>query len=286
MTKALTKAPPQLNDNNLITNSDNNLQIRMGADSMRFENVVPCDDSQEYSTEERARKLLHQIDRYFNIVAETLYDNQALQTESLQRLQEAKELIWDKRDDLHTLSIAQFKVHTVHVAIAQEQQLRLSEQRLQAIVPALILVYVAGIVSLILFGGRYWNATTDLPIIGIPVSVVVWAAIGSLAAILYRFYTRSRVRLSTEVRWLIARPIIGIIMGSLAYVAVVSGLLIFNGTDSANAMPVRQQLFWLLAFLGGFSDKFFESVIHQVVGKFTTEEETPTNRINPTEVQP
>ncbi|MGB5595592.1 MAG: hypothetical protein WBM62_16370, partial [Crocosphaera sp.] len=62
-----------------------------------------------------------------------------------------------------------------------------------------------------------------LPIIDIPVWVIFWGALGSLSAILYHFYTENkRVKFSKEFRWLIARPIIGIVMSAVAYLAVQS----------------------------------------------------------------
>jgi hypothetical protein len=72
--------------------------------------------------------------------------------------------------------------------------------------------------------------------------------------------------MSQEFRWLIARPIIGIIMGSIAYLGVVSGMLILS-TSNGTTGTVREEIVWLLAFLGGFSDRFFESVIAALLAR-------------------
>ena len=64
-------------------------------------------------------------------------------------------------------------------------------------------------------------------------------------------------------------------MGALAYVAIVSGLFIFGAAAGLESNPenARPQLLWLAAFLGGFSDKFFETVINVVVGKISGQNE-------------
>lgn len=114
-------------------------------------------------------------------------------------------------------------------------------------------------------------------VFGIPFSIVVWGGLGSFAAILYKFYkSPRRVNFEIEFRWLIARPIIGIIMGALAYLALISSLLIFNATSSGASQQVDFQetgqfaQFWIVAFLAGFSDKFYEKIIEWLTGKFTT----------------
>jgi len=239
----------------------------------------------EEELQEAYRRLLGQIEQYFDIVAETLYDNNYLQQESLERLQKAKEILQNREqdDDLEwVLSRAQFEVRRVHVGISKEQQIQRGEKRLSWVVPTIVIAYIAAIVAIIVFAGQAWTSTTEVPIIGVPMSILLWAAIGSLAAILYRFYTRQRGRITKEIRWLIARPVIGIVMGALSYLAIVSGLFIFGtatGTANPGATIARPQLLWMLAFLGGFSDKVFEAVVNAVVSRLSG----PESRQAPTE---
>lgn len=247
--------------------------INIAGRDIQFQRVVTSVTEEEESLENSRKKLLEEIEQYFDIVAETLHDNPELQEEMLNQLQELKEEIRVPRTDKplsYLLSEVQFGLRRIHVTIAKEQEIQAGEKRLQWIIPALIIVYIIVIVSIIVFGGISWTDTTEIPVIGVPVSVLLWSAIGSLAAILYRFYTRDRGRIKYEIRWLIARPIIGIIMGSLAYLAIVSGLFIFgNAVGSDTTGTPRPQLLWLMAFLGGFSDKFFNSLIDTVSEKVT-----------------
>jgi len=237
--------------------------------------------------QEAYRRLLGQIEQYSDIVAETLYDNDYLQQKSLGHLQKAKMILQDRKqdDDLEqVLSQAQFEVQHVRAGIAKEQQIQQGEQRLSWVVPAIVIAYIAAIVAIIVFAGQAWTSTTEVPIIGVPASVLLWAAIGSLAAILYRFYKRQRGRITKEIRWLIARPVIGIVMGALSYLAIVSGLFIFGtatGTADPGATIARPQLLWMLAFLGGFSDKVFEAVVNAVVSRLSGPEssQAPTESV-------
>jgi hypothetical protein len=229
----------------------------------------------EEELQEAYRKLLAQIEQYFDIVAETLYDNNYLQQESLEHLQKAKEILQNREQDGDlewVLSRAQFEVRRVHVAISKEQQIQRGEKRLSWVVPAIVVAYIAAIVAIIAFAGQAWTRATEVPIIGVPVSILLWAAIGSLSAILYRFYTRRRGRVTREIRWLIARPVIGVVMGALSYLAVVSGLFIFGAATGAaepDTTTARPQLLWMLAFLGGFSDKVFNTIVNAIISKLS-----------------
>lgn len=253
--------------------------IHIAGRDVYYNNVVSLADLGDKELQVAYKQLLEKIDQYFDLVAETLHDNPSLQEEMLKRLQEAKSILRDKTNEPDwTLSRAQYEVRRVHVSISREQKIQNGENRLQWIIPVLVIVYTAIIVSIILLGGKVWSDTTTIPFIGVPVSVLIWSALGSLAAILYRFYTRQRTRISNEIRWLIARPIIGIIMGALAYLAVLSGLFIFGtaaGVETTN--NARPQLLWMVAFLGGFSDKFFEAIINAIVGKLSNQQTTSTN---------
>lgn len=122
-------------------------------------------------------------------------------------------------------------------------------------------------------------------ILGVPLSVLVWGAGGSLAAILYRFYKTpqdERVKWGYEFRWLLARPLIGIIMAAVAYVALFAGVFVLEGavTGMETAAGVRRpELFYVVAFLAGFSDKFYEGIIELLtsrVGSPKTETVTMT----------
>jgi hypothetical protein len=218
---------------------------------------------------EKKTTLEDKTKKTFEKVAETLYDNTVLQEDLYTRLLKVSNTLKVKTVSEDELMLSELDLISINGLISKEERIRKEEMLIQKIVPCLIILYILLISVVISFSGDNVKSTTEVPLLGVPVTIVLWAAIGSLAAILYRFYTQKPERMSTELKWLIARPIIGIIMGSLAYLAVLSGLVIFstNTEASGNINPAKPQLLWMLAFLGGFSDKFFETLIHSVMGK-------------------
>ena len=147
-------------------------------------------------------------------------------------------------------------------------------------------LYIAGLVVAVTSTDAA-KSNTPTPIFGVPLSVLLWGAAGSLAAILYRFYTeQGRIRFASEFRWLIARPMIGIIMGAVVYLALISGLVLLGTVNNAPAQPTdgalqvgRIEVYWVVAFLAGFSDKFYLGVIDLLVARTVKSEEIKANKI-------
>lgn len=127
---------------------------------------------------------------------------------------------------------------------------------------------LVGLGTLIFFGMRPGgpSAATVLPIIQIPLSVLLWSAIGSFTAILYRFNSSGDVELQDPLRWLFTRPLTGIVMGMVAYIVVKLGFLTARSPDSSSIDS--PELLWLIAFLSGFSDRFADGLLRSLVGRF------------------
>jgi hypothetical protein len=173
--------------------------------------------------------------------------------------------------------------------LINREEREIKEQRLWQVTAVLIIImYITGLGVAVFFTNA---ALSDrpTPIFHVPLSVIMWGAAGSLAAILYRFYTeQGRIRFASEIRWLIARPMIGIIMGAVVYLALASGLVILGNAPAANAatppteIPVqagRLEVFWVIAFLAGFSDKFYLGVIDLLVARTVKSEEVGPHKI-------
>jgi hypothetical protein len=213
---------------------------------------------------------------YCGYLAEILYMDSTLQDQLFTRLQEARMNI-DRAKEPEALKVALndaiFQVHRIHVSIAQGQELSYQKVRMQWISPILVLLYILIIIGIIILTPGL-DESLKIPVIGIPVSVLIWSLLGSVAAILYRFYNFQLTKLmqvSPQVSWLIARPLTGVIMGMVSYVAIIAGLFIFSGdTPTTLGIPaIRPQLLWLVAFLAGFSDQFHEGFIHAIIDKLT-----------------
>jgi hypothetical protein len=163
-------------------------------------------------------------------------------------------------------------------SLIEQERLAHRDQRLwNYFTIVVVLIYIALIVA----GMALADALKKVPtVFNIPQEIFMWAAAGSLAAILYKFYTKQdRVNFQYEVRWLIARPMIGIIMGAVAYVGVLSGLILLNAANNAGAAPAPSEpvgrAYCIIAFLAGFSDKFYMGVINLLVSKTSLASEGP-----------
>lgn len=126
---------------------------------------------------------------------------------------------------------------------------------------------VVGLIAFIIwssFGGPKTN--TIIPLLEIPLPILLWSTIGSFTAILYRFNNSGDIELHDPMRWLFTRPLTGIVMGIVTYYVFTLGLT----TVSSEAIDTTKSpvIFWVVAFLSSFSDRFMDSLLHSLVGKF------------------
>jgi hypothetical protein len=193
----------------------------------------------------------------------------------------------DKSVKVGSLSVVQSCLNSLNELVAREEREQAEEVLWQKCAIAVMFLFVALLIAAAI--PTYNNPGLLVKkVFGVPLSVMLWGAAGSLAAILYRFYTeQGQIRFSAEFRWLIARPIIGIIMGAVVYLALVSGLvLISNGADSgagpgagAGEGIARLEALWIVSFLAGFSDKFYLGVIDLLVARTVRTQEIDSNTV-------
>ena len=120
-----------------------------------------------------------------------------------------------------------------------------------------------------------------IPILKIPLSVLLWSALGSIASMLYRFNKASDVELQDPLRYLISRPLFGILMGTLIYLAVKVGFLTAVSGNQEISLGTNE-LVWLISFLVGFSDRFSDEILKSLIGRLGGDEKnalitTPSN---------
>lgn len=119
---------------------------------------------------------------------------------------------------------------------------------------------------LAIFGPRIGlSAESLVPVLLVPVPILLWSALGSFTSLVYRFNTASDLELQDPLRWLVTRPLTGIVMGTIAFLVVKVGFLT-TASDLADSLG-KNELIWLIAFLAGFSDRFSESILRNIVGK-------------------
>jgi hypothetical protein len=138
---------------------------------------------------------------------------------------------------------------------------------------SIILVLIVFVLSL-----SYWFVPNIkdinnffIPILQIPITVVVWGFIGSFASMIYRFNRRPTYDFGDTIKWLITRPIQGVILSSALYLVLISSQFLFTGKAVTENIGIVNSngLILLLSFLLGFSDKFNDSVFETLVKKYS-----------------
>ena len=159
--------------------------------------------------------------------------------------------------------------------IEYERTRALDERRITWLVPLITLGYAILVAILTLYAFRYAGEDYIIPVLGLPLQILVWSSIGSLSALLFRYYKRERTSaLISEIRLLIGRFWIGIVAGSVFYFAMRSGLFVLSNqvVDLNNVPPGQQPVLWVLVWLIAFSDFMFERVIARISGNLIGEE--------------
>jgi hypothetical protein len=240
----------------------------------------------------RAQYLREELFRLTSKVAVVFYGDQERLRQASKWAETALNIL-DGTDKTATLSAAQSYLNSLNELVTREEREQADENRWQMWAIAVMFLYVTLLVAAALLTNKH-PELLKAAAFGVPLSVILWGAAGSLAAILFRFYKekeQGQIRFALEFRWLIARPIIGIIMGAVVYLALISGLVLVSTSGGATADPavsaegaitssgVRMEAFWIIAFLAGFSDKFYLGVIDLLVARTVRRREPDSNTV-------
>ena len=125
-----------------------------------------------------------------------------------------------------------------------------------------------------------WTPATSIPVLGIPISVIVWSLLGGAAAMLNTMLSIFRPNEGGEIQairmeWIILRPVVALFMGSVIYLVLNSGLVALGQEGLSNAGANQTTyIIWTLAFLGGFSDQFTSLIFNKIEQSVVKEDET------------
>jgi len=146
---------------------------------------------------------------------------------------------------------------------------------------ASVIAYICAAIALTIFLIVQWGTQFALgqvplsqlriPVLGIPWPVLVWSLIGSFAAMIYRFNANPIYDFSDAIKWMITRPIQGVVLGSTLYLILVSGLFILTAGNTSNPAGLisTDEVVLVLCFLIGFSDRFADSVFNTLVQRYS-----------------
>lgn len=107
-----------------------------------------------------------------------------------------------------------------------------------------------------------------VPLLGIPEPVIIWSLIGSFAAMIHRFNRRPIEDFDDAMKWMLTRPVQGVVLGSAFYLVLNSGLFPLTGSNNSN---FEDEVILVLSFLVGFSDRFVDSVFNALVERYSIE---------------
>lgn len=99
----------------------------------------------------------------------------------------------------------------------------------------------------------------------VPVAVLEWGFVGGATGVLFRvaYPQEAKVAPVRFATWVVAKPVVGMVMGGIVYFPAVSGELALNGKGTIQNV----QFLNVLAFVGGFSDRFSIELIDRLVDR-------------------
>jgi hypothetical protein len=161
-----------------------------------------------------------------------------------------------------------------------ERLLRTDRKRRNVTI-GMVIVYIGLVIASITTAIIVWDTNAmigqvalselKLPLLGIPWPVIVWSLIGSFAAMIHRFNQRPIYDFGDTVKWMLTRPVQGIVLGSAFYFVLVSGLFLLTGgsAEDTSSLIMADEVILVLCFLVGFSDRFANSVFNALVDRYS-----------------
>jgi uncharacterized membrane-anchored protein len=201
------------------------------------------------------------------------------QTKAKNLIAEIEDAIANQDQTAASQKITETSTFIFNVLSTQERTMIQTKQENKArwtvlCVSSLLLLVVA---ALSYYLRESWTPELSIPVIGIPISVIVWSFIGGVAAILQDFVSSKKEQCQKIINYeyLLWRPLVGILMGTTVYLAIASGLVVLlQGNTNILSSLGNNYLLWVLAFLGGFSDRFAEFVFDNIVRRFSEQATT------------
>lgn len=222
----------------------------------------------------RVEQLRKSIDEYYEKIPHVLRDLPDAQEKCLELLSLAEKQL--------TPPIGRRNIIDARLALVKlEIEIRRSQSSKMSFVVVAAIVYVFALAVGALIGVDAINVGVEAKelnstlVMGIPLPIWIWGVIGSLTSMLLRAGHFPFSDRSEAYRWLLFRPIVGVVMGVLTYLMVTAGLIVFAGTANTQT----PELLWVIAFVGSFSDNLSINLLQKILGKFEVEQEKPENQV-------
>jgi hypothetical protein len=188
----------------------------------------------------------------------------------LDRLAAARNLLMNDRDNFEE---AERQVAEVKFRLATLKRSRLLGQSevILLYLLAFLVVLVAGLLGV---GGRLGEVITAK---GTPTENLVWTILlggmGGITGALYGLWThvaRDRDYDPQFALWYYSNPLMGLLLGGLAYILAQVGILAITGGEPITPSPYTT---WVLAFAVGFQQNLAFSLLNTILKRIIPEEE-------------
>ena len=219
----------------------------------------------ELSDDEKARAqaLQKAIDGYYKDIPALLRHSKESQEACLQFLLEAEQNL--------TLPLSRIGIIEARQAVTRVQ-IEMDKVRSASfsftVVAVIVYMFVIAIVAAFYYGlvdvGSPAGELNKKLVMGMPLPIMVWSVIGSFTSMLLRAGQLPFLNPTEAMRWVLFRPIVGVVMGLLTYLMVITGLIVFAGNGNVQT----PELLWIIAFIGSFSDTLSIGLLQKIVGKF------------------
>ncbi|MGR9115818.1 MAG: hypothetical protein ACU85E_08630 [Gammaproteobacteria bacterium] len=222
---------------------------------------------------DRVNRLRQSIDENYERIPISLRDLPDAQGRCLELLSEAEQCLTPPINRKSIID-ARLALTKLEIEIRRSQSAKTSFVVVAAIVYVFALAvggFVAAGVITVGVDAKVLNARL---IMGVPLPIWVWGVIGSLTSMLLRAGHFPFTDRSEAYRWLLFRPIVGVVMGVLTYLMVIAGLIVFAGTSSTQT----PELLWIIAFVGSFSDDLSINLLQKILGRFQVEDNSNKSR--------
>ncbi len=222
--------------------------------------------------EEKAVRLIHQrIGQLWQEVPRRLRHFPESQARCLDHLSAAETALLPTTLTRERIIDARRAIATIDIEL-QRQRTSFVSLVIVACVVYLFVAAMAGFYATTdLFADQSAEAFNAIRFGGIPLPVLLWAVVGSLTSMLFRAGSYPFGTFLEALRWLIFRPLVGVVMGVLTYLMVKAGLIVF-AADGETRAP---ELIWVIAFIGAFSDTLSVRLMQRLLGRFGDAEKAP-----------
>lgn len=233
-------------------------------DRVRIDSIFPEITDKAMQMEEQMEEMLDKI-RFDNFHDQAEVELNQIKASEQKMILEGKTKE-DNEDTKFSISSAVYIISIFNEMKASEKQIialknqndqrALNTKKSFLIGMTTTLVSFAVLLFCLYYFGIDWDDIKDYSILGIPLGVGIWSFIGSFAAMLTQFNKEPIHKFGDPLKWVIIRPVLGVVMGAAIYLALFS--LILTGKSQNDLLPL------LVAFFVGYSDTFTFNIMASI----------------------